>query len=119
MRCKQILTRRAHACFGVSPFNSYFTTERVTELAKWGLSEFDAVHFFVPDAPAAYTLEALGYPPERAAHKARRQGQYVRNKIRRALADLGVSDHPAVDNIYLPQITLLTSIWSALLYACA
>jgi cyclo(L-tyrosyl-L-tyrosyl) synthase len=48
------------------------------------------MHFFVPDAPAAYTLEALGYPPERAAHKAHRQGRYVRNKVLRALADAGV-----------------------------
>ena len=84
--------RRTHACFGISPFNSYFTTERITELARWGLGQFRTVHFFIPDAPAAYTLEALGYPPERAAHKARRQGQYLRNKILRALTEIGVNE---------------------------
>lgn len=90
--CEQALTRRTHACFGISPFNGYFTTERITDLARWGLGEFDAMHFFVPDTPAAHTLEALGYSPERAAHKARRQGRYVRNKIVRALTELGVNE---------------------------
>lgn len=91
-RCRAPLASRANACFGISPFNSYFTTERLTDLARWGLREFAGVHFFVPDAPAAYTLEALGYSPDRAVHKARRQGQYLRNKIRRALIDLGLRD---------------------------
>ncbi len=91
-QCRPPLASRANACFGISPFNSYFTTERLTDLARWGLREFASVRFFVPDAPAAYTLEALGYAPERAVHKARRQGQYLRNKIRRALSDLGARD---------------------------
>lgn len=50
------------------------------------------MHFFVPDVPAAATLEALGYAPERAAQKARRQANLVRNKIRAALLAVGVSD---------------------------
>ncbi|MGH4016117.1 MAG: tRNA-dependent cyclodipeptide synthase [Pseudonocardiaceae bacterium] len=72
-RCRPPLASRANACFGISPFNSYFTTGRLTDLARWGLREFTSVRFFVPDAPAAYTLEALGYSPDRAVHKARRQ----------------------------------------------
>lgn len=91
-RCRAPLARRTHACFGISPFSSYFTTERITDLARWGFAEFDGAHFFVPDLPAAYTLEALGYPQARAAHKARRQGQYVRNKIIRALTEVGVGE---------------------------
>lgn len=92
-RCRQPLASRANVCFGISPFNSYFSTERIARLAEWGLREFASIHFFVPDVPAAYTLEALGYSSDRATHKARRQGQYLRNKILRALASLGL-DHP-------------------------
>jgi len=80
-----------HACFGISPFNSYFSTARIRELAAWGLARFERVDFFVPDAPSAFTFEALGYPPEKAAWKARRQGQYTRNKIAAALASLRVT----------------------------
>jgi cyclo(L-tyrosyl-L-tyrosyl) synthase len=86
---------RRHVCFGISPFNSYFSDQRIEELAEWGMREFDSVHFFVPDAPAAFTLEALGHTPEKAASKARKQGQYTFNKICRALRNLGLLDSQA------------------------
>lgn len=66
-------------------FNNYFSTERISHLARWAASTFRSFHVFVPDVPAAYTLEALGYSPRRAKHKARRQATYLRNKITRAL----------------------------------
>ncbi|MFI7189947.1 tRNA-dependent cyclodipeptide synthase [Nocardia nova] len=91
-RCHAIADTGEHACLGISPFNSYFTAERITALAAWALNTFASVHFYVPDGPAAYTLEAVGYSPERAAHKARRQGRWLGNKLRRTLADLGVPD---------------------------
>jgi cyclo(L-tyrosyl-L-tyrosyl) synthase len=90
--CRQSLELRTHVCFGISPFNSYFSEERIRALALWGRKEFDAMHFFVPDVPSSYTLEALGYSPEKAAWKARRQCQYLHNKIHRALKDAGISD---------------------------
>ena len=40
-----------------------------------------------------------GYPPEKAERKARRQANYLKNKIRRALAALGVSIADAGDMI--------------------
>ncbi|MBT2391587.1 tRNA-dependent cyclodipeptide synthase [Streptomyces sp. ISL-1] len=89
--CAVVIDRAEHACFGISPFNSYFSAERIRELAAWGLGHFAEVHFFVPDAPSAFTFEALGCQPERAAWKARRQGQYTRNKIVTALESLGVT----------------------------
>ncbi len=91
-RCAEAMERAEHACFGISPFNSYFSTARIRELAAWGLERFERVDFFVPDAPSAYTFEALGYAPEKAAWKARRQGQYTRNKIVTALGSLGLAD---------------------------
>lgn len=51
----------------------------------WGRSNFEAMHFFVPDVPGVYTLEAQGYPRGEAEWKARRQSQYLKNKIRKAL----------------------------------
>ncbi|MET9836092.1 tRNA-dependent cyclodipeptide synthase [Streptomyces sp. NPDC006385] len=91
-RCRAAFAGRVHACLGISPFNSHFSAERIAALVRWGLTAFARVHFFVPDTAAVHTLEALGCPPEKAAWKARRQGQYVRNKITKALADNGVLD---------------------------
>ncbi|MEO5971519.1 MAG: tRNA-dependent cyclodipeptide synthase [Bdellovibrionia bacterium] len=89
--CQRILNSKLHVCFGISPFNSYFSDQKIEELALWGKGEFKATHFFVPDVPSAYTLEALGYPPEKAAWKARRQAQYLRNKIHKVLSNIGYS----------------------------
>ncbi|MGW0732381.1 tRNA-dependent cyclodipeptide synthase [Streptomyces sp. NPDC002851] len=91
-RCRALFAARTHACVGISPFNSYFSAGRIAALARWALAGFERVHFFVPDTAAAFTLEALGYAPDRAAWKARRQGQYVRNKITRALSEAGIAD---------------------------
>jgi len=93
--CRQNLLLRTHACFGISPFNSYFSEEKIQALAAWGKANFDSMHFFVPDVPSAYTLEALGYSPEKATWKARRQCQYLHNKIHRALSACGFSDAQA------------------------
>ncbi len=90
--CAAVVERGEHACFGISPFNSYFSTARIRELAAWGLARFERVDFFVPDVPSAFTFEALGYTPQKAAWKARRQGQYTRNKIAAALGSLQVAD---------------------------
>jgi cyclo(L-tyrosyl-L-tyrosyl) synthase len=91
-RCAAVRDTSAHACIGVSPFNGYYTAERIAALAAWARRTFSDFHFFVPNEPAAYTLEALGYEPARARHKARRQGNLVLNRIGRALADIGVRE---------------------------
>lgn len=87
--CGQILQQKQHVCFGISPFNSYFSQTRIEQLARWGQQEFRSMHFFVPNVPSNYTLEALGYEPEKAAWKARRQNQYLQNKIQKALLNIG------------------------------
>ncbi|MBB4932289.1 cyclo(L-tyrosyl-L-tyrosyl) synthase [Lipingzhangella halophila] len=91
-RCVSSLAERSHACLGISPFNSYFTSERIKNLAGWALKRFEAVHLYMPDGPTAATLEAAGYLPERAAAKSRIQCKYLRNKMVRALTELGVAE---------------------------
>ena len=98
--CSKVFLERDHVCFGISPFNSYFSELRIQELAEWGRKEFKSMHFFVPDVPAAFTLEALGYEPEEAAWKARRQSQYLLNKIHRALRSLGVKEFEAREMVF-------------------
>jgi cyclo(L-tyrosyl-L-tyrosyl) synthase len=88
--CEKNFNRRDHCCFGISPFNSYFSENTIRELALWGRSEFKSMHFFVPDLPAVYTLQAQGYAPDKAEWKARRQAQYLKNKIRRALESISI-----------------------------
>src|SRR4051812_12490620 len=97
--CSKNLTLKKHVCFGISPFNSYFSENQIQRLAEWGKIEFEAMHFFVPDVPSVYTLEALGYSQERASWKARRQCQYLFNKIHKALKNTGFSGVEAEEMI--------------------
>lgn len=92
LRCSELFDSRSHAVIGISPFNSYFSEMRILELIGWASRNFAAFHLYVPDKPAALTLEALGYSPARAEKKARRQANYLENKIARALSTLGLGD---------------------------
>lgn len=112
--CRQNLQHRTHVCFGISPFNSYFSEERIRELAIWGKSQFESMHFFVPDVPSSYTLEALGYSPEKASWKARRQCQYLHNKIHRALKDAGISDTEACNMVLNWEVLATNERYTAL-----
>ena len=89
--CRAVFDRCGHAVIGISPFNSYFTVSRIRDLVEWGERTFDRIHLFVPDVPAAYTLQSTGYSWREATRKARRQANYLHNKIQRALDELGVS----------------------------
>jgi cyclo(L-tyrosyl-L-tyrosyl) synthase len=111
--CQQALLKGEHACFGISPFNSYFNEARLMKLALWGRENFRSIHFFIPDKPSAFTLEALGYEPEKAEWKARRQSQYLKNKLSRALRGCSYSDEEIVGMI-LDWDTLLENpeYWS-------
>lgn len=97
--CNRNLDSKIHACFGISPFNSYFSEARIRELALWGKNKFNSMHFFIPDIPSVYTLEALGYDSEKAAWKARRQCQYLHNKTYKALRDVGFTGTRASDMV--------------------
>jgi len=84
--CASLYEVRDHAMIGVSPFNSYFSEDRLAELFSWANEHFNSFHVFVPDEATRYTLEAAGYSQARARKKARRQANYLLNKIERALS---------------------------------
>ena len=82
---ERVLAAGDHVVLGISPFNAYFSEERIYELVEWGHRSFRAMHLFVPDEPSTYTLQAIGYAKDKARKKARRQANYLLNKINRAL----------------------------------
>lgn len=103
--CAEILSAREHAVIGVSPFNSYFSEQKITALIAWAKENFGAFHVYVPDGPSRFTLEALGYPEGKARKKANRQGRWLLNKIRRGLDAAGINEN-AVDDLILCSKTL-------------
>ncbi len=84
-RCRRIWQRGDHALIGVSTGNSYFSTERLTELVCWAQHHFRAVDVICADTHIDTMLIAEGCDPEEAARRARRRVVNVRRRIRHAL----------------------------------
>lgn len=116
--CSDALSLGHHAVLGISPFNSYFSETRIQQLAAWGLRHFASIHLFVPDVPAAYTLEALGYAPNKAAKKARRQANYLRNKILRALALLDLTPEQTAEMMIFSDRLVTNTSYQHKLHVC-
>ena len=72
-QCLPVRGERFHVVIGASPFNKYFSENRITELLLWANDHIDFACVFVPDTPTVWTLEAGDYSLDEALHKSRRQ----------------------------------------------
>ncbi len=79
------LEKRPFALIGISPFNSYFSAEKILEIFEWVNRQYTEFAVFVPDQISKYTYEALGYKESRTHQKTRKQDNYTINKINNAL----------------------------------
>ncbi|WP_255508316.1 tRNA-dependent cyclodipeptide synthase [Nocardia sp. CS682] len=85
--CQVVQHDGDHAVIGVSPGNSYFSGQRIRDLAKWGLSHFDRVDIVYTDVYVAEMFEAIGYSELDARRKADKNIRGVRAKIVAAVGD--------------------------------
>ncbi|MDR3071353.1 MAG: tRNA-dependent cyclodipeptide synthase [Endomicrobium sp.] len=96
---REIFLSREHALLGISPFNSYYSLENLIRLFRWGLTNFKKINVFIPDQISTYTLQAMGYPENKANQKTKAQDRYLMNKTIRALVANNLSEHTAMDTI--------------------
>lgn len=82
-----ILQKGEFAFVGISPFNSYFSVEKIIRILRTVADNFDDFAIFIPDQISRHTLEALGYQ-KNIHQKIRRQDNYLKNKAKRALIAL-------------------------------
>lgn len=87
--CQVIHDEGAHAVIGVSPGNSYFSAQRVIDLARWGVANFREVDLVYTDLHVAEMYEALGYPADDARRKAIKNLRGVRAKVTGAVETVG------------------------------
>lgn len=75
---------------GMSPGNRYFRFEVVKELLQKVVEKYGKAAIMIADIPAISTYIALGYPKNRARRdKALPQGNALKNKVRKAMFELG------------------------------
>ena len=94
-QCSSILKTKDHICIGISPYNSLFSEEYISQLVAWSKENFKDFHLFLPDEPTMYTLRSLGYSEEKSKKKLKKQISWLKNKIKKALLINGVEsqDH--------------------------
>ncbi|MET7619117.1 tRNA-dependent cyclodipeptide synthase [Streptomyces sp. NPDC005408] len=83
--CQVICAEGDHAVIGVSPGNSYFSAQRINDLARWGLEFFQQVDFVYTDLHVAEMYEASGYTPDDARRKYVKNLRGVRAKVTNAV----------------------------------
>lgn len=88
-RCRVICKQGDHALIGVSPGNSYFTPQRLTELVTWADRSFNAVDIVYADRYVDTMFEALGYSPEHARKRSTKDLKAVRRRIQRGVEAAG------------------------------
>ncbi len=98
-KSNQLFKLKEHAVVGISPFNSYFKEEKIEKIISWAMGNFNSVNVFIPDMISKFSLQAVGYSLERAIKKTRRQDSYLKNKVIRALNNIGFSDEEAFQNV--------------------
>ncbi|MFI2027216.1 tRNA-dependent cyclodipeptide synthase [Streptomyces buecherae] len=90
--CRDVCARGEHALVGVSPGNSYFSEERLTELFRWAGSLFRRVDVMIPDSAQRHTWLALGYTPGRSHRKSHNESSRIFNRVNRAWQAAEVPD---------------------------
>jgi len=97
--CSVVYNKQEQVILGISPFNSYFSLETISYLVSWAKREFNSFYLYIPDKPTTFTLQALGYDEKKATKKARRQCNYLKNKMTNALKANGIAEENATDFI--------------------
>lgn len=90
-----------HGLIGISPSNSYYSEENITNLIKWAVSTFKDFSFFIPDRWSIYTLMGQGYPEQKARMKTKKGDFRLKNKIVRAFKNNNIPEEMATKNILM------------------
>ncbi|MDR1243890.1 MAG: tRNA-dependent cyclodipeptide synthase [Endomicrobium sp.] len=92
---EKIFNLKEHALFGISPFNSYYSEDNLKKLFSWALNNFKKISVCIPDGASTYTLQAIGYPKDKADRKTKRHDNNLRNKTINALVANNLSEDEA------------------------
>lgn len=119
-RCKEILEKREHMLIGISPLNSYYSEEKITELIYWGHTSFKDFHILTADTLFQNNFLAMGYSLDKAQKKTKHNWKRLYNKIVRVFLKLNISKEIYEKKIItlsgrLPENHVYDEIYSACL----
>ncbi|MEU7320320.1 tRNA-dependent cyclodipeptide synthase [Streptomyces griseoviridis] len=93
LRSPRLAERYGTLVLGLSPFNSFYSTQTVSDLCESAAASFSDVHVVLPGAPeSALRYISAGKAPRQAVQRSKRVIHNMRNVARRTLADCGMPD---------------------------
>ncbi|MFD7629995.1 tRNA-dependent cyclodipeptide synthase [Streptomyces sp. NPDC059851] len=87
--CRHIWDEGDHVLIGVSPGNSYFSSERINSLARWAVPRFAQVDFVYADLHVDRMFAAFGYGREHAEKRAAKEIKAVRRRVLKGIEESG------------------------------
>lgn len=90
-RCHQVWRRGDHLLIGVSPGNSYFSHQRISQLLGWGAEFFRSIDIVYADLHVDTQFAAFGYTPEHALRRATKEIKTTHRRIQRGVEEAGVA----------------------------
>ncbi|MGC0371505.1 MAG: hypothetical protein DGJ47_000194 [Rickettsiaceae bacterium] len=73
--------KKDFALVAISPFNSYFSAEKILEIYKWVSRHYKDFAVFLPDKISKYNLEAIGYDDSKINQKVRKHDNHLLNRV--------------------------------------
>jgi tRNA-dependent cyclodipeptide synthase len=78
-------SKKPFAIIAASPFNSYFSSDKIFEICEWVSKYYEDFAIFFPDKISRYNLEAIGYDESKIHQKVIKQDNHTWNRINNAL----------------------------------
>ena len=95
--------KKPFALVAISPFNSYFSSEKILAICEWVNNHYEDFGIFFPDKISKYNLEAIGYDESKIHQKVIKQDNHTLNRINTALSAFS-ERHP--DKMQIPIYTI-------------
>jgi len=92
-KSEEIFYKKDHLFIGLSPSNSYYSEQRITEILFWVLKqEFKDFTVFLADEISYYNWLGKGYNEIAAKRRTREEDNKIRNRLYRAIEKLSISE---------------------------
>lgn len=89
-RCHRVWQRGDHLLIGVSPGNSYFSSQRIAQLLRWASEFFRSIDIVYADLHVDTQFAAGGYSPENAQRRAAKEIKTTHRRIQRGVEEAAV-----------------------------
>ena len=90
---------RPYALLPMSPFNGYYSYQRINHLVRWAQVHFVHFQVFLMDGASSFNLMAIGYDESVAHKKTKKHDQNLNNKVTQCLIDIGIPEERAESHI--------------------